>query len=152
MKLTGRSGQTPVMKGGAVELKPARQTEQNMLSKMIVGRNQLFIEPFDCFDPNHPIRGRKRFDRSFRPIRSKINMNIGGEEALKRKRVTSVTVEQGVIDDFNKKYAENCNQDKMRLKHRNVSGDSPFDPVNKPPNQYVQPEKILDKPGKLDLK
>lgn len=79
-------------------------------------------------------------------------MNIGGEEALKRKRVTSVTVEQGVIDDFNKKYAENCNQDKMRLKHRNVSGDSPFDPANKPPNQYVQPENILDKPGKIDLK
>ena len=93
MKLTGRSGQTPIMKGGANELKPARLTEQNMLSKMIAGRNQLFIEPFDIFDPNHPLRGKKRFDRSFRPIRSKINMKIGGEEAVKRKRITSVTVE-----------------------------------------------------------
>ena len=118
---------------------------------MAAGRNQLFIEPFDIFDPNHPLRGKKRFDRSFRPLRSKINMKIGGEEAVKRKRITSVTVEQGVIDDFNKKYAENCNQEKMRFKHRNVSGDSPFDPVNKPPNQYVQPENILEKPGKIDL-
>ena len=39
----------------------------------------------------------------------------------------------------------------MRLKHRNVSMDSPFDPRNKPPEQYIKPENILDKPCKLDL-
>ena len=39
----------------------------------------------------------------------------------------------------------------MRIKNRNVSYDSPFDPKNVPPNQYIQPEKILEKPCKLDL-
>lgn len=38
----------------------------------------------------------------------------------------------------------------MRIKNRNVSMDSPFDPKNVPPNQYLQPEKILEKPCKLD--
>ena len=77
---------------------------------MVTGRNQLFLEPFDIFDPHHPMRGRKRFDPSFRPIRSKINIKINAPEAARKKRVNQVTVEQGVIDDFNKKYAENCDQ------------------------------------------
>jgi len=34
---------------------------------------------------------------------------------------------------------------------RNVSGDSPFDPVNKPPAQHLQADFILEKPGKLDM-
>ena len=79
-----------------------------MLSKMIAGRNQLYMEPFDVFDPNHPLRGKKRFDANFRPIRSKINIKIAAPEAIRRKRENKITVEQGVIDDFNKKYAENC--------------------------------------------
>ena len=56
------------------------------------------------------MRGRKRFDPSFRPLRSKINIKINAPEAARKKRVNQVTVEQGVIDDFNKKYAENCDQ------------------------------------------
>lgn len=40
----------------------------------------------------------------------------------------------------------------MRIKNRNVSQDSPFDPKNKPPDQYLRPENILDKPCKIDLK
>ena len=40
----------------------------------------------------------------------------------------------------------------MRIKHRNVSLDSPFDPKNKPPDQYMIEEKILEKPGKLNLR
>ena len=63
-----------------------------------------------------------------------------------------MTVEQGIIDDFNKKYAENCNQIKMRKKHRNVSPDNPFDPVNKPPDQYIIPEKVCDPPGRHNFK
>ena len=62
-----------------------------------------------------------------------------------------MTVDQGVIDDFDRAYAENCDQKKMRIKHRNVSYDSPFDPKNKPPEQYIKPEYILEKPSKLDL-
>ena len=67
--------------------------ETNMLSKMIAGRNQLYMEPFDVFDPNHPLRGKKRFDANFRPIRSKINIKIAAPEAIRRKRENKITVE-----------------------------------------------------------
>ena len=39
----------------------------------------------------------------------------------------------------------------MRLKHRNVSNENPFDPKNKPPAQHIRPDKVLDKPCKIDL-
>jgi len=39
----------------------------------------------------------------------------------------------------------------MRNKHRNVSHDNAFHPLNKPPQQYLDVEKILEKPGKLTL-
>jgi hypothetical protein len=118
---------------------------------MITSRNQLYIEPFDVFDPHHPLRGKKRFDPNFRPIRSKINIKIEALEAVKKKRLNKVIVEQKVLDEFEKAYAKNCNQEQVRLKHRNVCFDSPFDPRNKPPDQYVKPEVILEKPGKIDL-
>jgi hypothetical protein len=40
----------------------------------------------------------------------------------------------------------------MREKHRNVSHDSSFHPLNKPPQQYLDQEKILEKPCKINLK
>jgi len=103
------------------------------------------------FDPHHPLRGKKRFDPGFRPVRSKINIKISAPEATIKKRENKITVEQGVIDDFNKKYAENCDQRLMRVKHRNVSKESPFDPKNKPPDQYLRPDNVIDKPCKIDL-
>lgn len=39
----------------------------------------------------------------------------------------------------------------MRLKHRNVSPSSPFNPKNKPPDQYISPENVMEKPCKIDL-
>ena len=39
----------------------------------------------------------------------------------------------------------------MRQKHRNIGDDSPFHPNNAPPDQYLIPEKILDKPCKLSI-
>ena len=57
------------------------------MSKMITGRNQLYLEPFDVFDPHHPLRGKKRFDPNFRPIRSKINIKIAGGEATRKKKL-----------------------------------------------------------------
>lgn len=54
------------------------------MSKMINGRNQLYLEPFDVFDPHHPLRGKKRFDPNFRPIRSKINIKIAAAEANRK--------------------------------------------------------------------
>ena len=38
----------------------------------------------------------------------------------------------------------------MRVKHRSVGPQSPFHPSNVPPDQYVIPEVILEKPCKLD--
>ena len=129
-----------------------RLDEVNMATKMALGRNQLFLEPFDVFDPHHPLRGKRRFDVNFRPLRSKINLKIQAPEAARKKRVNKVTISQKAMDDFEKKYAFNCDQTKMRVKNRNVSNDSPFDPRNKPPDQYVKPERILEKPCKLDLR
>ena len=60
-------------------------------------------------------------------------------------------MKQSFLDEFEKNYALNCNQKETRKKNRNVSYDSPFDPKNVPPQQYMQAEKILDKPGKIDL-
>lgn len=73
--------------------KGLRKEETNILSKMVTGRNQLFLEPFDVFDPHHPLRGKKRFDSSFRPLRSKINIKINAPEATRKKRINKVTVE-----------------------------------------------------------
>ena len=39
----------------------------------------------------------------------------------------------------------------MRIRHRNVSMDSPFDPNNKPPEQYIKPENVIGKPCKIDV-
>jgi len=40
----------------------------------------------------------------------------------------------------------------MRDKHRNISGDSFFHPGNVNPQQYLKNDKILEKPGRIDLK
>ena len=61
------------------------------------------------------------------------------------------TIKQSVIDNFEIAYANNCDQKKQRTKNRNVSHDSPFDPNNKPPRQYVEDDIILEKPCKLNL-
>ena len=62
-----------------------------------------------------------------------------------------MTVEQEFFDKFDRQYAENCNQKITRLKHRNVSFDSPFDPRNKPPDQYLQAEKMAMAPNKMTI-
>ena len=82
---------------------------------VLIGRNQLNLEPFDVFDPHHPLRGKKRFNDNFRPLRSKINLKIGNsiateEPDYKRRAKTKVTVKQSFLDEFDKVYAQNCNQ------------------------------------------
>jgi len=44
--------------------------------EMRLGRNQMYMEPFDVFDAHHPIRGKKRFNKNFRPLRSKIDLEM----------------------------------------------------------------------------
>ena len=75
----------------------------------MAGRNQTYLGPCDHFDPQSPLRGKKRFNENFRPLRSKINLQITAEEAKKRKQSYKVTVDQKILDDFEEAYAENCN-------------------------------------------
>jgi len=65
-------------------------------------------------------------------------------------RSGKVTVDQKTLDDFEKAYVENCDQDKMRYKHRHVGPNSPFHPKNIPPDQYRIPEKITASPTKIN--
>ena len=114
--------------------KNGKHEEQTTVAKMIAGRNQIYCEPFDAFDPNHPLRGKKRFNENFRPLRSKINLKIAADEVQKNKKTGKVTVEQKILDDFEAAYKINCDQGKMRVKHRTVGADNPFHPKNAPPD------------------
>ena len=105
------------------------------------------MEPFDVFDPNHPLRGKKRFNPEYRPLRSKINIKISAPEVSRKKRVEEITLDPRAVEKFNRDYTDNCDQRLMRLKHRSVCQQSPFDPKNKPPAQYLRPENIIEKPG-----
>ncbi len=42
------------------------------------------MEPVDVFDPTHPIRGKKRFNENFRPLRTKIDLKVTEEIAMKK--------------------------------------------------------------------
>lgn len=55
-------------------------TEVSTVANLQNGRNAKLNEPFNIFDPNLPFAGKKRFNDNFRPLRSKINLQIGGEE------------------------------------------------------------------------
>jgi hypothetical protein len=46
-------------------------------------------------------------------------------------------IKERVIEDFERKYSEACNQKMMRKKNRGVSKDSPFFEGNKPPIEHI---------------
>jgi hypothetical protein len=79
-----------------------------------------------------PKRG-KRFLTNSRAIQSKISLKFPLAALDKEKPKVKMSIKQSIVDDFEKAYKNNCNQEKMRKKNRNVSPDSPFDPLNKPP-------------------
>jgi hypothetical protein len=57
------------------------------------------------------------------------------------------------LDEFEKNYAENCDQKKTAKKNRAVSKQNPFDPDFKVPPEYLKDDHAyLEKPGKLLLK
>lgn len=55
-------------KSGRLKPQP-KKIEVPMTDRMISFRNQLYIEPFDVFDPHKPNRGLKIFHENFRPYR-----------------------------------------------------------------------------------
>lgn len=118
-------------------------------SFMVATRNQAYCEPFDEFDPHMPLRGKKKFNENFRPFRHNINLEIAGDAVNKDRKPKPVTIDPRDERKLREKYSEQCDQNRMRLKHRGVSEASSFHPTNK--HQYPNNEKILDKPGKLHL-
>ena len=65
------------------------------------------MEPVEVFDPTHPIRGKKRFDANFRPLRTRIDLGAKEEIAMKKIK-EKMNVKQSLLDEFDKVYAENC--------------------------------------------
>lgn len=122
---------------------PFTQFMQNM-------RNELFMDPFDEFDPHHRITGRKPFASSTtRCLQSRITLKFPDEQAKQRER-EKIFVKQEFLDRFNADYSDMCDNKKMNRKHRGVSKENPFEEKNIPPSQYLIPEKILAKPGAIN--
>ena len=141
------------MDNAAQRTRNMKSSETATTDLLVAGRNQLFLEPFDAFDPHHPLRGKKRFNENFRPLRSKISLKFGNDliTDVKKKQGMKLDIKQSVIDDFDRVYAINCDQKKMRTKHRKVSPDNPFDENNIPPKEHLIPNKILEKPGRINI-
>ena len=97
-------------------------------------------------------QGKKVFDRGYRPARTMINLQFKSNE-IKKKQKEKLTVKQEILDEFERRFSENCNQILMRKKHKSVSPDSPFDKNNLPPRCYLVDDKnIKEKPNKIELK
>lgn len=126
----------------------ARKSEVNFNHLLVASRQSPL--PMEFLNPP---RGKHVPDARFAiGKQSKISLKFPLAAVQQDKPKMKPTIKQSIIDQFEKAYKNNCNQDKNRLKNRNVSHDSPFDPVNKPPRQYLEDDIILEKPGKLNLK
>ena len=79
------------------------------------GRNDLYPNPFDEFDPHHTLKGKKAFKSTERCIKTNINLE-NHTEALKAKAKPSISVRKHVIDEFDRLYLENCDNKKMEIK------------------------------------
>jgi hypothetical protein len=44
------------------------------------GRNELYPDPFDEFDPHHKIKGKKAFNDTVRCLQSRIDLSIINED------------------------------------------------------------------------
>lgn len=84
-----------------------------------------------------PARGKKIFNENFRPLRQNINLEITGDAVNRDKKKLDIHIDSKADLVVTEKYKELFNQHKMREKHRNVSHDSSFHPLNKPPQQYL---------------
>jgi hypothetical protein len=69
----------------------------------------------------------------------------------KERVVRKPEIKQSIIDDFEKAYKSNCDQEKCRTKNRMVSVDSFFHPINKPPKEYYVPDNVMEKPNQIRI-
>ena len=107
---------------------PYKKIEVPTTSFLIAARNQLYCEPFDKWDPYHPIRGKKVFNENYRPFRANINLEILGDAVNKDKPKMQITIDAKNENKLLEQYSEQCDQKKMAKKHRGVSYDSSFHP------------------------
>ena len=85
-----------------------------------------------------------------RCLQSKINLKFPMQDMLLEKRKEKMQIKEGVIQEFDKRYGEMCNQEYQIKKNRNVSSDSPFDKKNSPPRQYLEVDsKLAKSPNKV---
>lgn len=100
----------------------------------------------------NPPKGKMLLDpRTTRALQSKISLKFPLAAVVHEKPKMKPTIKQSIIDNFEIAYANNCDKDRQRSKNRNVSFDSPFDPKNKPPRQYIEDDIILEKPCKIKI-
>eukprot|EP00347_Sterkiella_histriomuscorum_P014522 403360558 len=84
-----------------------------------------------------------------RCLQSKINLKFPIRDMLQDKPKEKLQIKEGVIEEFEKKYSEMCNQQYQIKKNRDVSPTSPFDKMNVPPKQYLEADyKLSTNPNK----
>jgi len=99
-------------------------------------RNEVFPDPFDEFDPHHRINGKRAFNENVRCLQSKINLKMFQEPEVQRKAKEKISVKASFLEEFDRKYRENCDNKFMSRKMRGVSHENPFEPHNKPPIEH----------------
>lgn len=93
-------------------------------------RNQVFMDPFDEFDPHHRISGRKAFaPATTRSMQSRITLKFKDIPAKQREK-EKIYVRPDFIDKFNKDYSLQCNYRKLNQDFKQVSQINPFSPDN----------------------
>lgn len=116
---------------------------------MMNGRNELFPDPFDEFDPHHTFRGKKAFmPGSTRCLQSFINLKMQQEDMVDPIR-RKFPARQEFLQAFNKLCVKNYETNMNDKRYVNVGNNNPFKESNQPPEDYLIPEKILEKPGKI---
>lgn len=97
-------------------------------------------------------QGKKRFHFSYRPLQSKINLKFSDSQCNQDpNRKQKVFVDQSKLEKFEIDYNNYCNVEFQRKKQRGFSPENPFNPKNVPPSSYCVPDKIIQKPNKMDL-
>jgi hypothetical protein len=99
-------------------LKKAAEEDNSLpfSTQMLTMRNQLYMDPFDEFDPHHRISGRKVFETAkTRCMQSKIILKFRDEETIKREK-EKVSVTQEFLDKFDSEYLDMCDNKKMNRK------------------------------------
>lgn len=111
------------------------------------GRNELFPDPFDEFDPHHSIGGKKAFQvTKVRSLQTRIDIKGGYGEVLPKKPKPANNKPE-VISEFDRKCNQTLNENKKHKRMCHLTHNNPFLEGNTPPKDHLIPDEILEKPG-----